>query len=133
MCVPDETLVPETVAAVIARRPSLFLMSMGSGAGCDAQYLFSIDILGAHAGHYLRHSKTYRDFRAEYNRLQQQRVAAYTEYRTDVETGVYPAHERKLEISETEMAGFLEALESEEATQTGDGGGPWMEIATPDR
>ncbi len=129
-------LVPEPVAAAIARRSPLFLMSMGSGAGCDAQYLFSMDILGAHTGHYPRHSKTYRDFNAEHERLHAERVAAYREYRADVEGGAYPASEHKLEIPDHEMDRFLEALKADEA-RGGDAadtteGVPWMEIATPD-
>ena len=130
-------LVPEPVAAAIARRSPMFMISMGSGAGCDAQYLFSMDILGTHTGHYPRHSKTYRDFNAEYERLHAERVAAYREYRADVETGAYPAPGHKLGLPDTEMNRFLEALEADEArggvAADDTGGVPWMEIATPDR
>ena len=93
-------LVPEPVAAAISERSSLFLISMGSGAGCDAQYLFSMDILGSNTGHYPRHSKKYRDFLAEYERLHAERVAAYGEFRADVASlASYPAAEgHKLQI-----------------------------------
>ena len=50
----------------IAERTSLFMLSMGAGAGCDAQYLFAEDMLGANRGHMPRHSKVYRNFAAEY-------------------------------------------------------------------
>ena len=125
-------LVPEPVAAAISQRSSLFLISMGSGAGCDAQYLFSMDILGTNTGHYPRHSKKYRDFRAEYDRLHAERVAAYGEYRDDVESGAYPAGEHKLNIDEAELAEFLEALEADQdgAEATGATAAvPWTEIA----
>ena len=39
-------VVPVEVATEISRRTSLFLLSMGAGAGCDAQYLFAEDVLG---------------------------------------------------------------------------------------
>jgi len=129
-------LVPEPVAAAISQRSSLFLISMGSGAGCDAQYLFSMDILGSNTGHYPRHSKKYRDFRAEYERLHSERVAAYGEYRADVEGGAYPAAEHKLQIDGAELAAFIEALDSGENDRNDGGarpigGVPWTEIARP--
>ena len=129
-------LVPEPVAAAISQRSSLFLISMGSGAGCDAQYLFSMDILGTNTGHYPRHSKKYRDFRAEYQRLHAERVAAYGEYRADVVGGIYPAAEHKLQIDEAELAKFMEALDSsqddrDDGGTTSIGGVPWTEIARP--
>ena len=126
-------LVPEPVAAAISERSSLFLISMGSGAGCDAQYLFSMDILGTNTGHYPRHSKKYRDFRAEYERLHNERVAAYGEYRADVASGAYPADEHKLQVDETELARFIAALDADGDAGADDnhhGGVPWAEIAT---
>ncbi|MCY3644444.1 MAG: 3-methyl-2-oxobutanoate hydroxymethyltransferase [Acidimicrobiaceae bacterium] len=125
-------LVPEPVAAAISERSSLFLISMGSGAGCDAQYLFSMDILGTNTGHYPRHSKKYRDFRAEYERLHAERVAAYSEYRDDVVSGAYPAERHKLQVDETELARFIAALNAEDETGVDNndhGGVPWAEIA----
>ena len=128
-------LVPEPVAAAISQRSPLFLISMGSGAGCDAQYLFSMDILGSNTGHYPRHSKKYRDFRTEFERLQAERVAAYGDYRADVESGVYPAAEHKLQIADAELAQFIAALDTDEDGRNDDAtpnrGVPWTEIAKP--
>jgi 3-methyl-2-oxobutanoate hydroxymethyltransferase len=129
-------LVPEPVAAAISQRSSLLLISMGSGASCDAQYLFSMDILGTNTGHYPRHSKKYRDFRATYERLHAERVAAYGEYRADVEGGAYPADEHKLPIGDGELARFIEALDTgqdgrEDGGTTSIGGVPWTEMARP--
>ena len=62
---------------------------MGAGPGCDAQYLFAEDVLGYSRGHQPRHAKVYRNFRAEYDRLQRERIAAFKEFRADVETGAY--------------------------------------------
>jgi hypothetical protein len=49
--------------------------------------LFAEDVLGYTRGHQPRHAKVYRNFRAEYDRLQQERIAAFKEFRADVETG----------------------------------------------
>ncbi len=83
-------VVPVEVAQAISARTSLLMLSMGAGTGCDAQYLFAEDVLGANRGHMPRHSKVYRDFAAEYDRLQAERVAAFGEFVADVESGAYP-------------------------------------------
>ncbi|MEL0076046.1 MAG: 3-methyl-2-oxobutanoate hydroxymethyltransferase, partial [Ilumatobacter sp.] len=79
-------VVPPEIATEISRRTSLVMFSMGAGAGCDAQYLFSCDLLGYTRGHRPRHAKVYRDFSAEYERLQRERVGAFSEFIADVET-----------------------------------------------
>ena len=73
------------IATEISRRMTrLSLWSMGSGAGCDAQYLFATDVLGETRGHIPRHSKVYRRFADEYDRLQRERVDAFREFVGDV-------------------------------------------------
>ena len=44
-------VVPHAVASAISPRTSLFLISMGAGSGCDAQYVFACDVLGETRGH----------------------------------------------------------------------------------
>ena len=83
-------VVPARVATEISKRTSLILLSMGAGSGCDAQYLFAEDVLGYTRGHKPRHAKVYRDFRTELDRLQDERIAAFKEFRADVESGAYP-------------------------------------------
>lgn len=111
-------VVPAEVAAEISRRlTSLSLWSMGSGAGCDAQYLFAMDILGdptnqdlSGISHIPRHSKVYRDFASEHARLQRERIAAFTEYRADVESGAFPQPNHLVPIDPEEFAAFRKAL-----------------------
>src|ERR1700678_667758 len=103
-------VVPDRVAAAIAKRTSLVLISMGGGSHCDAQYLFAEDILGTHSEHYPRRSKRYRDFKTEYERLQKERVAAFQEFRHDVDSGAYPAAEHCVRIADAELASFLSEL-----------------------
>jgi 3-methyl-2-oxobutanoate hydroxymethyltransferase len=105
-------VVPEAIATEIARRTSLMLFSMGAGAGCDAQYLFSTDILGYTDWHTPRHAKQYRDFRAEYERLQRERVAAFSEFAADVDSGSYPRPEHNVGVDDQvheEFVAFLDA------------------------
>jgi 3-methyl-2-oxobutanoate hydroxymethyltransferase len=90
---------------------------MGSGAGCDAQYLFAMDILGdptnqelSGIAHVPRHSKVYRDFAAEHARLQRERIADFSEYRADVESGAFPESRHLVPISPEELATFRASL-----------------------
>jgi len=103
-------VVPAEVAALISARTSLVMISMGAGAGCDAQYLFADDVLGANRGHVPRHAKVYRNFAAEYQRLQAERIAAFKEYKSDVDYGAYPAAAHEVSINAEELARFAVAL-----------------------
>lgn len=104
-------VVPDRVGAELTRRSPLVTFGMGAGAGTDVQYLFAEDVLGCTRGHRPRHAKVYRDFRAEYDRLQQERIAAFGEFRTDVETGVYPGPEHDVPIADAEFEAFLAGLD----------------------
>lgn len=103
-------VVPERVAAEISKRTSLLLLSMGAGTGCDAQYLFAEDVLGYTPGHRPRHAKVYRNFRAELDRLQQERIAAFKEFIRDVETGAYPEEKHLVPIDDAEFEAFTKLL-----------------------
>lgn len=103
-------VVPEAIAAEISKRTSLVLFSMGAGAGCDAQYLFACDILGYTDSHTPRHAKQYRDFRTEYERLQKERVGAFSEFSADVESGAYPRPENVVGVEQDVLADFVAYL-----------------------
>jgi 3-methyl-2-oxobutanoate hydroxymethyltransferase len=103
-------VVPAAVATEISKRTSLVMISMGSGSGCDAQYLFSTDILGTNRGHVPRHAKQYRDLAAEEDRLQAERVAAFAEYHADIASGAFPDDSRLVPINDAEFAGFLDQV-----------------------
>lgn len=103
-------VVPAEVASLISARTSLVMISMGAGAGGDAQYLFASDVLGANRGHVPRHAKVYRNFATEYDRLQTERVAAFREYQQDVASGAYPQSTHEVGIAPEELAKFKAAL-----------------------
>ena len=104
-------VVPVEVAEAISRRTSLVMLSMGAGTGCDAQYLFAEDILGTNRGHMPRHSKVYRNFAAEYDRLQQERIAAFREYVADVESKAYPEEKHIVRMAPDELKTFMDKLD----------------------
>ena len=104
-------VVPDRVALEISKRTNLVLLGMGAGPYADAQYLFAEDVLGYTRGHKPRHAKTYRDFRSEMDRLQAERIAAFSEFKADVDTGAYPAPEHSVTIKDDEFDAFLSGLE----------------------
>lgn len=104
-------VVPAKVGAELSRRSSLVTFGMGAGSGTDAQYLFAEDVLGCTRGHKPRHAKTYRNFRAEYDRLQAERQAAFAEFVADVKAGAYPGPEHDVSVADAEFAAFIQGLQ----------------------
>jgi 3-methyl-2-oxobutanoate hydroxymethyltransferase len=106
-------VVPADIAAAISKRTSLLLISMGAGAGGDAQYLFASDVLGSNTGHIPRHAKVYRHFAAEFARLQAERIAAFSEFRTDVDSGAYPEAKHNVGVAPEVLAQFTQFLDQQ--------------------
>ncbi len=102
-------VVPHNLARFLSSQTKMLLMSLGSGPGCDTQFLFSDDILGDYDERPPRHAKAYRDFAAEHRRLQQERLAAFREYIADVQEGRFPERGHLVEME----ASLLEAVTRE--------------------
>ena len=105
-------VVPVEVAEAISKRTSLFMLSMGAGTGCDAQYLFAEDVLGQNRRHMPRHSKVYRNFAAEYDRLQTERVAAFSEFVADVNANAYPEQRHIVHMDEKQLGLFMNRIDT---------------------
>ncbi len=103
-------VVPVEVATAISARLDILLWSMGAGPSCDAQYLFAEDILGANRSRLPRHAKAYRNFAAEYDRLQAERIAAFKEFRADVDSGVFPEATHVVTMDPREHDAFLKGI-----------------------
>jgi 3-methyl-2-oxobutanoate hydroxymethyltransferase len=96
-------VVPQNLARFLCSRTKLILMSLGSGDGCDTQFLFSDDILGDYGERLPRHAKAYRNFVEEHRRLQRERVAAFGEYIEDVKGGKFPERSHLVEMEEESL------------------------------
>lgn len=105
-------VVPHPLATFLSSRTSMLLMSLGAGTGCDTQFLFSCDILGDYDERLPRHAKAYRDFKAEYARLQRERVAAFSEYVADVKEGRFPEEGQLVGMSEERLGEIIEKLKN---------------------
>ncbi|HSH93112.1 MAG TPA: 3-methyl-2-oxobutanoate hydroxymethyltransferase, partial [Roseimicrobium sp.] len=93
-------LVPHNLASFLCKQTSMILMSLGSGSGCDTQFLFSDDILGDYEERLPRHAKAYRNFLEENRRLQRERIAAFGEYIADVKEGRFPERGNLVEMDD---------------------------------
>jgi 3-methyl-2-oxobutanoate hydroxymethyltransferase len=93
-------LVPHNLASFLCSRTRMILMSLGSGTGCDTQFLFSDDLLGDYDERIPRHAKAYRNFLEEHRRLQRERIAAFSEYIADVKAGRFPQPCHLVELDE---------------------------------
>jgi 3-methyl-2-oxobutanoate hydroxymethyltransferase len=99
-------VVPDRLGEIISRNTPMIMLGMGAGPGADAQYLFAEDVLGCTDGHRPRHAKTYRNFAAEYARLQAERIAAFREFIADVNTGAYPQTQHNVPMQDVEFEAF---------------------------
>ena len=107
-------VVPPKVAEVITKKVDIITLSMGSGSGCDGQYLFANDVLGYtsyNGGHIPRHARIYRDFKNEYEKLQVERVKAFKEYHNDTVNKKFDDPKITVGIKDNEFDKFLELAE----------------------
>ena len=104
-------VVPPKVAKIITEKVEIITMSMGSGSDCDAQFLFSNDVLGWNEGHIPRHARIYRNFRKEYEKLQKERVAAFKEFHKDTINKNFNDPKLTVQIEDKEFEKFLELSE----------------------
>lgn len=94
---------PEKVATEITKRVNILTFSMGSGANCDGQFIFSCDLLGMHDGHYPRHARKYCNFFYD-------SVEALKNYKQDIINGEFPAPNNNIAINDEEFRKFLNRL-----------------------
>lgn len=104
-------VVPHALASFLASKTTMLLMSLGSGSGCDTQFLFSCDILGDYDERLPRHAKAYRNFLAEKQRLQHERIAAFKEYAADVHEGRFPERSHLIEMDQAVLDEVRSAVE----------------------
>ena len=101
-------VVPPKVAEVITQKVEIMTLSMGSGSGCDGQYLFANDVLGYTDGHTPRHARIYRDFKKEYAKLQKERILAFKEFHSDTINKKFNDPKITVGIEDNEFDKFLE-------------------------
>ncbi|OAN76318.1 3-methyl-2-oxobutanoate hydroxymethyltransferase [Jannaschia sp. EhC01] len=100
-------VVPDRIGKYLSENSSLIMLGMGAGKYADAQYLFTEDVCGYGQNHKPRHGKVYRDMSPLLAQVQAERIAAFTDYKADVDAGGYPAPEHSVSIRDDEFDAFL--------------------------
>ena len=104
-------VVPEKIAAEISRRVDIIVISLGSGSGCDAQYLFACDILNLTEGRIPRHAKTYTDLQPELAKIQAQREDAFRAFHEEVTSSRFPEAKHNIKIEDREFEAFMSEID----------------------
>ena len=93
-------VVPGKLASEITKRTSLFTISLGSGSKCDAQYLFSADILGEQTDFLPRHAKRYKTLFEEHDRNHNERINAQKELSNNVDNKLFEDKKYSVKIDD---------------------------------
>ena len=104
-------VIPSRLMRELSSRTSLVTISIGSGNGCDVQFLFADDILGASEGPFPRHSKQYCNLFKEAQRIQKIRVNAFKDFIDEVNTDIFPSNNFEVEVTEEFVDRFCNYLD----------------------
>ena len=104
-------VIPSRLMRELSSRTSLVTISIGSGNGCDVQFLFADDILGASEGPFPRHSKQYCNLFKEAQRIQKIRVNAFKDFIDEVNTNIFPSNKFEVEVTEEFVKRFCNYLD----------------------
>ena len=83
--------IPARLGELVSERLEIPTIGIGAGAGCDGQVLVTYDLLGLFDRFTPSFVKKYADFHSEMGR-------AIAEYKSDVESGQFPAEEHTVEM-----------------------------------
>ncbi len=100
-------IVPFKVGEYISKNVEVFMIGMGSGKGCDAQYLFAEDILGYNKDHIPRHAKVYSNLSKDYENIKSKSIKAFKKFRSEVILKKYPEKKHDINISKNEYNKFI--------------------------
>ena len=98
-------MVSHEVGQIISESINIPTIGIGSGVNCDGQVLVVQDLLGMY-------DKIKPKFAKRYMNLSEDIVKSLEEYRTDVESGSFPAKENSFSMNEEELKKLREALGS---------------------
>ncbi len=98
-------MISHEVGQIISESVNIPTIGIGSGVNCDGQVLVVQDLLGMY-------DKIKPKFAKRYMNLSEDIVKSLEEYRTDVESGLFPANENSFSMNEEEVKKLREALGS---------------------
>jgi 3-methyl-2-oxobutanoate hydroxymethyltransferase len=92
--------IPLQLAEWVSKKLDIPTIGIGAGRGCDGQVLVSHDLLGLFDRFTPRFVK-------KYAQLQAAMLQAFTTYRAEVESQLFPGEEHSLQMPDEEWQGFL--------------------------
>ena len=95
--------IPARLGELVSDRLEIPTIGIGAGAGCDGQVLVTYDLLGLFDRFTPSFVKKYADFHSEMGR-------AIAEYKSDVESGQFPAEEHTVEMPDDDWVRLEEWL-----------------------
>lgn len=98
-------MVSHEVSQIISETVNVPIIGIGSGLNCDGQVLVVQDVLGMY-------DKIKPKFAKRYMNLSEDIVKSLEEYRSDVESGAFPAKENSFSMNEEELKKLREELGS---------------------
>ena len=98
-------MISHEVGQIISESVNIPTIGIGSGVNCDGQVLVVQDLLGMY-------DKIKPKFAKRYMNLSEDIVNSLEEYRTDVESGSFPAKENSFSMNEEELKKLREAIGS---------------------
>jgi len=91
--------VPTPLATLISRKLTIPTIGIGAGPGCDGQVQVIHDILGWYPDFMPKHARKYTDMAAAL-------TAAFQDYMSDVQSGVFPTEENSFPMDESILEGL---------------------------
>jgi 3-methyl-2-oxobutanoate hydroxymethyltransferase len=105
------------IATEISKRVDMLVMSLGSGSGCDGQFLFSADLLGIQEPRYPGLGKPYEGplprHAKRYTNLFEQAKTAFGEFKDEVASGVFPAPSNLIQAQPSVIEAFRAAADAD--------------------
>jgi 3-methyl-2-oxobutanoate hydroxymethyltransferase len=104
------------IATEISKRVDILVMSLGSGPGCDGQFLFSADLLGFREPRYPGMGKPYDGplprHAKQYTSLFEEAARGFRAFKSDVESGAFPGPEHTIKVDPSVVDAFQAAVDS---------------------
>jgi 3-methyl-2-oxobutanoate hydroxymethyltransferase len=108
------------IATEISKRVDILIMSLGSGPGCDGQFLFSADLLGFREPRYPGMGKPYDGplprHAKRYTNLFDEAVRGFAAFKADVNSGAFPGPEHTIRVDTTVVDAFRAAIDPAEGS-----------------
>lgn len=95
--------IPARLGRLVSERLEIPTIGIGAGVGCDGQVLVTHDLLGLFDRFTPRFVKRYANLHSEM-------AKAFEAYRSEVETGAFPAEEHTFEMTDEAWEGLLAEL-----------------------